>query len=77
MGEDFGFGLHLSRVPRAHLDEQKAAASGKQRNILDGEILAAHEVDEHAVEAFQPMGPKSSTRGTASAARKASGRSVR
>jgi hypothetical protein len=35
---------------------RKPPPSRKQRNIVDGEILAAHEVDQHAVEAFQADG---------------------
>ncbi len=43
-------------VPRAHFDQQKAAAGRKQVEIVDGEVFAAHEVDQQVVEAFEADG---------------------
>ena len=39
--------------PGAHLDQQKAPARRQQRNVVDGEILAAHEFNQQGVESFQ------------------------
>ncbi len=56
--ECVGFCLRLSRVPCAHFDQQEPASLGQQRNIVHGQTLAAHEIDEHSVKAFQADGPE-------------------
>ena len=42
--------------PRAHLDEQKANACRKLIELAQREALAAHEVDEQIIEAFEADG---------------------
>ena len=37
----------------AELAQQKAAAFGQQQNIVDGQVLAQHVVDQQAIEAFE------------------------
>ena len=40
----------------AKLAEQKAAACGEQLHVVDEKVLAQHEVDKQAVEAFEADG---------------------
>ena len=40
----------------AELGEQKAAALGQQLQIVDSEMLAAHEIEQHRVDAFEADG---------------------
>ncbi len=51
-----GFGLRFSRIPCAHLHQQEAAAGRKQGDVVHGELLALHEIDDQPVKAFQPDG---------------------
>ena len=57
-GADKGFSLGLSFFsrPGAHFDQQKTTTGREQSNIVDRQMLAAHEVEQQAVEAFQTDG---------------------
>ncbi len=45
-----------SARPGAHFDEQKADAGRKVIETFKREALAAHEIDEHGIEAFEADG---------------------
>jgi len=48
--------LSFSSGPAAHFDEQKASAGREQTDVIDGKMLAHHEVDQSAIEALQAEG---------------------
>ncbi len=45
--------IRLFWRPSSELDEKMPAPFGQQNNVVDGKLLALHEVDEHAVETFE------------------------
>ena len=55
-GDGFGLVAGLFGAPCAHFDEQKAAAGRKVIEVFEREALAAHEIDEHGIEAFETDG---------------------
>ena len=52
----FRFGLRFSNGPGAHFNEQEAVTGRQKGDLIDGEALAAHEVEEQAVKAFEADG---------------------
>ena len=56
MSEGFSLGMSLSRVPCAHLHQQKPSAGRKERNVVHCEVFAPHEIDQQPVKSLQPDG---------------------
>ena len=48
--------LRFFSIPGAHFDQQESATRRQQPDIIDGQVLAPHEVHQHVVEAFQADG---------------------
>ena len=58
MDQRFSLGLCFCGGPRAHLHQQKAAARRQQLHIVDGQMLAQHEVHQQPVKALQTDRPE-------------------